>query len=101
MPLVRLSQSTYDRLNRHSKRSGIPMAHLVAEYVKKLEVKPLKGESEGMMICCDCEVEIPNICKFCPECGIEFELDESGMPVIDESEDEEEEDEEEDEEDED
>ena len=85
---IKVSESVYARLKRASERSGIPMAQLVAEFVRKMEIhKVVKtvGEEKDVKTwsCDECEEDIPEDAVFCPYCGVEF----------DESEDEDEDDE--------
>jgi hypothetical protein len=100
--VLRIRTSDRDKLSRYSKKHDLTIPEALGIAIKKLEVNPLESKTEDTMICCECEVEIPDICKFCPNCGAEFELDASDRPITmsedelkDEDEDEEEDEEEE------
>ena len=77
---IKVSESVYARLKALSERSGIPMARLVSDWVEKNEshkvVKKMGEEEKDIVMCDECEEEIPKDASFCPYCGVEFGEDE-------------------------
>ena len=78
MPTLKIRQKDYDRLKKTSQRTRVPMAQLVADFLKDSggTKRMEKIEDKEGFVCDECDAELPEDTNFCPNCGIEFEEEE-------------------------
>jgi len=70
---IKIRDKDYAKLEKYADKHDLSMVEVLNLALGKLEVKKLPSEKKDIMICCECEAEIPNTCNFCPNCGVEFE----------------------------